>query len=913
MQTSDPLIRTKLRLPFTRPGLVSRYRLQKQIDAGLHGPLTLIIAPAGFGKTTLVAASVADCGMPVSWLSLDRDDNQPGRFTAYLIAAVTTANPQIGLDAARLINSIPPATSEAALTSLINDLDAASAELVLVLDDYQFISNPAVHAELAFFLDHRPRTLHLLVASRSDPALPLARLRARGQLVELRAADLRFTPTEAGLFLNDVMGLHLDADAVALLEERTEGWIAGLQMAALSMHDRKDVHGFIEAFSGTNRFILDYLLEEVLANQTRETQRFLLYTSILERLTAPLCDALLSDDESLDAGEKSGKIFGSPSSRELETLERENLFLVSLDDGSGGGSPATWFRYHHLFADLLKARLQQTQPDLIPQLHIRAAAWLEQKGYITGAIQHLLAAQELEKAAGLIERYGPARWAENDMSVMQMADNLPREMLVQRSVIGVYQAWLLINQGFIEKAYPLLIDLSQKFSSANSYSEQRWIQTVVHLALAFLTPSLRAQGFDSLPEISLMDEIPACEVIIRDAAEILYAMTLGRLGEYDRAAEFSRARLECRKGTIIITPQKATEIPNLVPFLATIYMFEGQINAASALCHEYLDPVNAKGIRISPASNLDVVLGAVEYEWNNLDEAERNLRDGLKMNEAWDNIMTDAFGMLALVHVLKAKGEYAQALQLVGRFETRLQGQSRPVEFSEGCRTLRICVQLASGDGSAAFEWADKVLSTEDYQRYPEYYHLTLARIRLAQGRYSQVEEILARVTVKDLAGNRLTRQIEIDLLLAAALAGQQRLPAALARIEDCLALAEPEGYIRVFVTVGKPARELLAAYLRSDRLPHKAFAQKVLNAFTPARNIEEPRSWQGGLVEPLSERELEVLRLMALGKTNQDIAGQLIVASGTIKAHAASIYRKLDVANRTEAVARARQLGILA
>ncbi len=468
MQKTDPLIRTKLRLPFTRPGLVSRPRLQEQIAQGLRGPLTLITAPAGFGKTTLVASCVAGCGMPVAWLSLDKNDNQAGRFLNYLIAALQEADNRIGSEAAQLMAGIQQAPPEAVLTSLINDLDAASREMVLVLDDYQFISSQACMTEVAFLLEHCPNTFHLVIATRSDPPLPLARLRARGQMVELRAADLRFTEPEAAQFLNDVMGLHLDAGSVAVLEERTEGWIAGLQMAALSMRDRKDVHGFIEGFSGTNRYILDYLLEEVLASQPPEIQHFLLYTSILERLTAPLCDALLANDERPEPGDEDGEPHsGSPSLRQsasvLEYLERENLFLVSLDD------ERIWFRYHHLFADLLRARLQQAQPDLVPLLHIRASAWLEQNGFISEAIQHLFAAHEIDRAADLIERYGPARWAESDPSVVQMADSLPPEMLIARPKIGLYQAWLLIIQGRIEKALPLLNDMARQLAGADQF------------------------------------------------------------------------------------------------------------------------------------------------------------------------------------------------------------------------------------------------------------------------------------------------------------------------------------------------------------------------------------------------------------------------------------------------------------
>ena len=389
MQKTDLLIRTKLHRPFTRSELVPRPRLQEQIAQGLRGPLTLITAPAGFGKTTLVASCIASCGLPIAWLSLDKDDNQAERFLTYLIAALQGVDNQIGSEAAQLMAGMEQVSHEAVLTSLINDLDVATREIVLVLDDYQFISSQAVHELAAFLIEHCPHALHLLIATRSDPPLPLARLRARGQMVELRTADLRFTSAEATQFLNDVMGLGLDAGSVAALADRTEGWIVGLQMAALSMRDRKDMLKFIEGFSGTNRYILDYLLEEVLASQPPEIQHFLLYTSILERLTAPLCDAVLanyerSKREGDDRLARSESLFASPSASILEYLERANLFLVPLDH------ERQWYRYHHLFADLLHVRLRQHEPKLEAVLNKGAANWYAQNSYSFEAVRHAL-------------------------------------------------------------------------------------------------------------------------------------------------------------------------------------------------------------------------------------------------------------------------------------------------------------------------------------------------------------------------------------------------------------------------------------------------------------------------------------------------------------------------------------------
>jgi LuxR family maltose regulon positive regulatory protein len=902
MQNAVPLIRTKLRPPLVRPGLVPRPRLQKQISQGLRGPLTLITAPAGFGKTTLVAACLADHQMPVAWLSLDETDNQPGRFLTYLIAALQRMDSRIGNEAVQLMAGMPPASPESVLTSLINDLDAIDGEMMLVLDDYQFIRNPEVHTQMAFLLDHCPYTCHLLIATRSDPPLPMARLRARGQTIELRAADLSFTRAEAAQFLNDVMGLHLDENSINVLEERTEGWAAGLQMAALSMRGHEDVRGFIEGFSGTNRYILDFLLEEILANQPPDIQCFLLFTSILERLSAPLCDVLLAK---VKQSELCGNIEPDyQSAPTLEYLERENLFLLSLDD------ERTWFRYHHLFADLLKARLQQSYPNLAPSLHQQASEWLEQNELILDALQHLIAAGDINQAADLIERYGPVKWLESDLSIVQMADHLPHDTLRNHPRIGCYQAWLLINQGHIEQVLPLLHGLVRQLSEFDTPPEHKWILTFAQLALAFLLPPPTTADQDLLPDEKSLDEIPASDPVLRDAAAILYGMALGRRGQLDRAADFSIMHM--KDPSTGKSFQGAQAIPALVPFLTTVYWFQGKLHSAASLCREYLDPVKEKGIRVTTAGNMDIIMGVVLYDWNCLEEAEKHVRDGLKANEPWNNIMTDAFGMLALTQILKAKGEFGEAMQIVDKFEARLQDLTRPREFTEDFHTLRVRLQLASGDLQAAFDWADLIPFSQDYQSHPEYYRVTLACVRLAQGKNVEVVELLAGKSIQDLDGNQINRQLESNLILAAAIAGQNRIAEALEILESCLALAESEGYIRIFLDIGEPARHLLSIYLRSGAEDHRAFAQKILETFAPSGERGEPAGQTSGLIEPLTERELEVLHLMALGKTNKEIARQLVVAPGTIKAHAASIYRKLDAGNRTEAVARARQLDLL-
>jgi len=894
---SAPLLRTKLRRPQVRPELIARPRLQQQVASGLNFALTLIIAPAGFGKTTLAASSLAQNQSQSAWLSLDKNDNQPGYFLRYLIAALQTLDKAIGAEAEQFLESVQQTLPEAVLASLINDIENNPEEIVLILDDYQLITSQHVHDGVAFLLEHQPQNLHLVIAARSDPPLPVARLRASGQLVELRAADLRFTRTEALEFLNDVMGLQLDEKSAAVLEERTEGWIAGLQMAALSLRDRKDVLSFIEGFSGTNRFILDYLLEEVMSGQPNEVQQFLLCTSILDRLCAPLCDTLLSLVQSQGLTQN---LQFENSTAILQYLEKKNLFLISLDE------ERLWFRYHHLFIDLLRSRLQQSQPDLIPSLHVKAAEWLQQNGLIPEAIGHCLTAADFDRAADLIESYGPKYWMENDPSVMGMSDSLPGEMLVSRPRMGIYRAWLYVIQGNILKAMPLLNALSGKLENASAGSEAHWIRMVVNVAFAFLERPVDPNQRIPLPEPDELDQIPATEVILRDAARILYGMSLGRRGENELAAEVSLRFIRQEK-----SPHKKLTVPTLVSFLARIYLMLGKLHETVALCREYLDPIQTGGYRfIYSAGSLYISLGEAFFELNRVKEAEENIRRGIQENEPWVDVMTNAFGLIALTRVLSVTKDFEGAMQAVEKFEASMQRDSRPTEFQEDFRTLRVFVQLAAGKLDEAVDWADHLHQNKDFQEYPEYYELTLARVRLAQGRYADVEQLLAGSSAKSESANLIRRQIEYHLLLAAAQAGQGRAEEALAHIGFSLDLAEPQGYNRVFLDAGEPVRNLLAAYLRSDAPAQAAYARKVLEAFLAAGDTANTN--QGGLIEPLSAREQEVLELMALGKTNQEIARDLVVAAGTIKAHAASIYRKLDAANRTEAVTHARELGIL-
>jgi len=912
MQRTDLLIRTKLHMPFTRQGLVSRPRLQEQITQGLAGPLTLITAPAGFGKTTLVASCVAACGMPVAWLSLDKDDNLAERFLNYLIAALQEADNSIESEAGQLLAASPQPPVETVLTSLINDLDSTGGEIVLVLDDYQFINCPAVHEAVTFLLKHCPKSFHLLVATRSDPPLPLASLRGRGQTVELRSADLCFTESEAAQFLNDVMGLHLDAGSVTLLEERTEGWIAGLQMAALSMRNHGDVNRFIEEFSGTHRYILDYLLEEVLTSQPPEIQQFLLRTSILERLTAPLCEAVLANAEGMkEAGDdpSTGPAFPSTgqSASILEYLERANLFLVPLDDEK------IWYRYHHLFTDLLRARLKQSQPDLIPQLHLRASVWFEHNGLVAEAIHHNLSTEDYERSADLILKYGPARWSQNEPSIMKLVGNLPPKLLITHPKLGIYQAWILISSGQSQAAVTLLSTLEQHIHADTLNPPTTWMCAYIDLLLAYAAPQGAGIAQGPLPDLQVFHAMPEEDIGLHNVADYIYAMLLGRRGELDEPAEIL---LQCIQRDS--AAGGTTAIPLAVPLLARIRLMQGQLHEAADLCRETLKPINKKGTKFFyMAGSLHIILGEILREWNDLDEAEAQIQEGIQVNEPWQMVTADALGYAALARVQEAQGNITGAISTLGRLETMFEGRTKPPDWEGELRSLQVRLWLATGDLARAVNWVRHFPIPLSPNPIQETDLLTAARVRMAEKNYQEARQLLEVLNQVPGIEKRFNRKIKIDLLMTCALAGQNQITHAFQLLETSLSQAEPDGLIRVFLDIGQPMQSLLARWLvHAGSGTVRDYAIHLLSKFeTEPHHVaaaQEKVPPTGVLVDPLSRRELEVLHLMALGKTNQDIAQHLIVARGTVKAHTANIFRKLDVANRTEAVARARQLGLL-
>ena len=900
------LIRSKLRRPFIRTDLVARPRLQDRITQGLQGPLTLITAPAGFGKTTLVASCVDSCGMPAAWLSLDKHDNQISRFLLYLISALQTVEPAIGKDALQLITEAQQPAPEAVMTGLINNLETAGKEIVLVLDDYHLINNQALHETLIFLLENCPQTLHLLIATRSDPPLPLARLRARAQTVELRASDLRFTSAEAARFLNDVMGLQLNEEAIEALEKRTEGWIAGLQMAALSMRDRRDIDAFIREFAGTNRFIMDFMLEEVLAREPQAVQDFLLQTAILTRLSGPLCDAVTGNHN---------------SSQMLEKFEKDNLFIVPLDD------ERQWYRYHHLFADLLQARLLQSGQVQVARLYKRAAAWCEQAGQTSEAIDYAFAARDYELAAALVARTWYTRSNNGEIETVQSwLEALPEEVVSKNALLGTAYCWMLWFTGRVISMEPFLLNAE----SALGKSDLSQVPESEKADYALLPAELAALRsfvvrYRSAPETAItfaeqaLDLIPAKVSPQMDAqlrAIIYVALATAHDGAGDLEKAVSAYYESVRISRHIANPSGLAITYRLVGALRLL----GRLHEAHAACRDALMYMETQGMAHFPAAGiLHMAMSEVLVEQNNLQGAQDHLSQAYELGKYSGRLDAVRNAAYTRSRLGLARHDPDGALQAVEEAETALGAIPSPLATSE-ILAIKAGVLIRQGALSEAAHCAEKAtrLAGSDHGQTAEMAALAMSRVTCARaGADEGITHLSQHLDTAEQQG-RQGAVLELLIQRSLLLAQQDKTDETRADLQRALSTAEAGGYLRTFLDEGAPMQTLIRQWLlQAVDSPLRDYAVSMLAQFDAEIKKEaagrETTSSTDDLIEPLSPRELEVLALIATGMTNKEIAAQLIVSPGTVKAHTASIYRKLNAANRTEAVARARQLGILA
>ena len=894
---AGPLLETKLHIPRWRRSLVARPRLSERLSRGAESALTLVSAPAGFGKTTLLAewlAVAAADGRSVAWLSLDQRDNDPALFWTYLVAALNTGAPGGGAGALSLLQP-PQPPNEAGLVALLNDLDAISNDVVLVLDDYHVIDARDVQDAMAFLLEHLPPQIHLVIASRADPPLPLARLRGRGELAEIRAADLRFTPGEAAAYLNEVMGLVLTAADVAALEGRTEGWIAALQLAALSMQGREDVTAFIDGFAGDDRYIVDFLAEEVLQRQSEHVQHFLLQTSILDRLSGPLCDAVTGQDD--------GKA-------KLTALERGNLFLVPLDDRR------RWYRYHQLFADVLHARLLDEQPDDVPELHRRASRWLEQNGEPSEAIRHALAARDFERAADLVELAIPAmRRSRQEAAVLGWLELLPDEVIRVRPVLSVGFAGALLAGGEFERVEARLRDAERWLDAPAAEmvvvddAEFRRLPAEIELYRA-----AQALVRDDRPGTvrharRALELSPADEHLGRASAAALMGLAFWASGDLE--AGYS-GYAECMAGL-----RRAGHIADTFGCaiaLADIRRTQGRLGEAMRTYEQALQRASEQGGSVlRGTADMYVGMSEVHRERDDLPAATQQLLRSQDLGEHLGLPQNRYRWRVAMARIREAEGDLGGALDLLNEAERLYVGDFfpnvRPVP------ALRARVRVAQGELGEALGWArERGLSVADDLSYlREFEHITLARVLLARYTAERAERssqeatrLLERLLRAAEEGQRTGSVIEILVLQALVHQARDDIPSALASLRRAVTLAEPEGYVRIFADEGTPMASLLRAAAKQEITP--SYVRRLLAAIN---KTEDSTPASQGLIEPLSERELDVLRLLGTDLGGPDIARELVVSLNTVRTHTKNIYAKLGVNNRRAAVRRAKELDL--
>jgi LuxR family maltose regulon positive regulatory protein len=966
---SYPLLETKLYIPPVRPELVSRTRLLERLNAGLWPKglqkdsgfarkLTLISAPAGFGKTTLVSEWAHKVGAQhtapqVAWLSLDEGDNDPARFLAYMIAALQTAEARqestgrIGAGVLSALHSPQPPPVEVVLTSLINEIAALPDRIILVLDDYHLIETQPLPDAFTFLLEHQPPQMHLVIATREDPLLSLARLRARGQLTELRATDLRFSSSEAAEFLDQVMGLDLSVKDIAALEERTEGWIAGLQLAAISMQGRRDASSLVESFTGSHRFVLDYLIEEVLEQQPESIQRFLLQTAVLDRLTGSLCDAVcFGDAEALSTAEAeadSGQTI-------LEGLERANLFIVPLDE------ERRWYRYHHLFADLLRRRLRQTQFEQVPTLHRRASEWYEQNGFVDQAIEHALRAEGFERAAHLIEEHADALWGRGEhVKLRRWLTKLPIELAFTRPHLCIYHAWYLFVSGQQEAAERSLQAAEQALDSSlvlstswkdpvegtdrateTKLQEQDTLAGPDRMKLQGRVAAVRAFMVSYRGDVPgiiqyasrALEYLPEQDRTWRSLSAIVLGDAYGFKGDMTAAYE---ARFEALKACKAAGDIYYVMLAGLK--LAITLRAQGRLQQTLEICQEQMQLAHEYGLSQTSLNGLFLVIwGEVLAELNDLEGAIDQANKGVELAELAVDMALLGWGYMCLMRILFSRGEFAGIKEIIEKMENTARESNVPTWITNQMAAWQARLWLAQGKLEAASQWVrERGLVAAGEPRPPHEFdffslndHVMLARILIAQERLDEATRLLPRLLEAAEAGDRRTRVIEILNLQALALQAGGDSARAVTTLERALILAEPEGFIRTFVDEGPLIASLLGQLHRKSVAVD--YTAQILAAFETTRQGTgddadadiRPQTTQttldpsSALVEPLSERELEVLQLVAEGLTNREIASRLFLTLNTVKAHTRNIYGKLGVRSRTQAVARARALGVL-
>jgi LuxR family transcriptional regulator, maltose regulon positive regulatory protein len=899
--SSDQLLVTKLHIPKPRPALITRQRLVEILDSGITHKLILLSAPPGFGKTTILADWISQRTYPTGWLSLDTKDNDSARFWTYFITALQLLNSDIGNLASLWLHSSQTMPIETILTALLNDLASFPHNLIMVLDDYHSIDLPSIHQELAFLLEHMPENFHLILTCRSDPPLPLAQLRARNELKEIRSDDLRFTTGETRLFLSKAMELDLSDEQIASLEARTEGWIVGLQLAAISMRGHTDGESFINSFTGSHRFVLDYLLDQILQRQTTDIQDFLLRTSILSRLTPSLCDMV--------TGRSDSQII-------LEQLDRKNLFLISLDD------ERKWFRYHHLFADALHSLVISTKTIRISELHQRAAKWYEDHKMFTDAIEHSLSAADWELAASSIEKVSlPVATETKAQTLLEWMDYLPAPVLLAHPRLQISQALALMFLRRFEESRNCL-DAVEKNLRSNSDGPAEETRSL--LGETATVRSILARLLGDIPSCvtfanQSLDLIPESNILLRSSAQPNAALGFLVSGDMRTAAE----NILINSGQSIRALDYRYITLRGLRLIAWFYALKGSLRKAAATYQEVFQSITNPEEFANVFGSTGYYFGMADLflEWNELDSAEEQVNQGLKITKKSHAVDADnlSLGYLTFARLMQARGDYEGAIKTLQEFEkvAHRDGYFSPLITRNIAQQAQM--ELMRGNLKAATEWVDKSgLTCNDEPYYPrEVEYLTFARILVAQGKTAQSLSLLDSWLEDAKLKERNRSVIGILALRSLSLQASNNMDEALKMIELTLSLAEPEGYLRIFVDEGHAMADLLRRAATRGISP--AYVSRILKSFPNAiKNSQAfnpsilPAPSSSELITPLSEREREILRLIASGASNQMIADDLVISIATVKRHISNIYNKFMVSSRTQAIAEARKLGLL-
>ena len=890
----SPLLTTKLFIPITRPGIVARPELVYKLDAGMKRKLILVSAPAGYGKTTLLAEWIDKQSLRIGWVSLDVQDNDLNRFFSYIIASLRTIDIPIHENTLVSLKDPIPESVSGFLSQLINQISDFPESVYLVLDDYHCITNPAIHQALSFLLENLPQNMHLIIATRSDPLLRLAKLRAQGELCEIRVDDLRFTIEETVQYLNQRMGLNLSQPDITALAKKTEGWIVGLQLAGISLQKHPDKHQFVLSFAGDNRYIADYLFDEAFNSQPDHIQSFLLETSVLELFNAQLCNAV--------TGQRNSQTI-------LAELDRANLFLVPLD------SQRNWYRYHHLFGELLHNRLQHSLPDMTQQLHSRAAHWYAKKEFLNQAATHAIKAKDIHLLERLIQENmlfvletGESHLFENQLSSFHDSIEEPNLWLcIARAWSSVFSGQIAITEDALQEAEALISTLKDGDDLKQMNKALGQISAIRGYIASLKGETNEEKNFAK----KALELLPGDDLATVAFASMMIASAMARSGELKQA---ETACLEAIRATETI-PNSFLRIDALC-MLSQLQHMQGELHKTNDTIEEALSISSERqtpGFRHLPIIGFAKIRkSAIHYEWNELEQAENTLNQGLSMIEKWGEKDSYLAGVIQNALFSQVRGNTNRAFQIVR------QGKAEAKDFAywfNAFDVLETWLYAKYGKMEYVDQWLEKhnYLLNQQPTFQQEFVYRYLIRILILRGDFINAEKVIKSFLPIVERSDSIDRLIRTLILHSRVLQGFGDTEKAISRLTHALELAQPRGYLRTFIDAGEGIAKLL--FQCAQQGIHKQYCLEILEAFpTDSKTIYPIKSDSSSesIVESLSQREIEVLQLIAEGCTNQQIAEELIVSLSTVKTHARNIFGKLGVKNRTEAVAKARLFGLL-